>query len=111
MHSAALAIPASLLLGNLHKRIYLEIAHFISLNQGRGDDVRRKNSNLDPAVRHGKPIIKGTRIPVEIILGSLAGGMEIVEIIMEYDLEREDVLAALAYAARTIAGEEIGTHA
>ena len=62
---------------------------------------------IDPAVRHGKPIIKGTRVPLEIILGSLAGGMEIDEIVKEYDLQKEDVLAALAYAARVIAGEEI----
>jgi uncharacterized protein (DUF433 family) len=62
---------------------------------------------IDPAVRHGKPIIKGTRVPLEIILGSLAGGMEIEEIVKEYDLQKEDVLAALAYAARVIAGEEI----
>ncbi len=54
---------------------------------------------IDPAVRHGNPIIKGTRFPLEIILGSLAGGMEIVEIVKEYDLQKEDVLAARAYAA------------
>ena len=66
---------------------------------------------IDPAIRHGKPIIKGTRVPVEIVLGSLAGGMQIEEIAKEYDLEREDVLAALAYAARMIAGEEIGVYA
>ena len=62
---------------------------------------------IDPAVRHGKPIIKGTRVPLEIIIGSLAGGMQIEEIVKEYDLQKEDVLAALAYAARIIASEEI----
>ncbi len=51
---------------------------------------------IDAAVRHGKPIINGTRIPLEIIVGSLAGGMEIEEIVKEYDLQKEDVLAALA---------------
>jgi uncharacterized protein (DUF433 family) len=66
---------------------------------------------IDPAVRHGKPIIKGTRVPLQIILGSLAGGMEIEEIVKEYDLQKEDVLAALAYAARIIAGEEITAYA
>jgi uncharacterized protein (DUF433 family) len=66
---------------------------------------------IDPAVRHGKPIIKGTRVPLEIIIGSLAGGMEIEEIVKEYDLQKEDVLAALAYAARVIAGEEITVYA
>ena len=65
---------------------------------------------IDPAVRHGKPIIKGTRVPLEIILGSLAGGMEIVEIVKEYDLQKDDVLAALAYAARVIACEGIAAY-
>ncbi|MDD2835197.1 MAG: DUF433 domain-containing protein [Methanothrix sp.] len=66
---------------------------------------------IDSAVRHGKPIIKGTLVPLEIIIGSLAGGMEIEEIVKEYDLQKEDVLAALAYAARIIASEEITTYA
>lgn len=35
---------------------------------------------IDPEVRPGKPIIKGTRVPIDIILGSLAGGMEIEEV-------------------------------
>jgi uncharacterized protein (DUF433 family) len=66
---------------------------------------------IDPAVRHGKPIIRGTRVPLEIILGSLAGGMEIDEIVREYDLQKEDVLAALEYATLLIAGEEIFAYA
>jgi uncharacterized protein (DUF433 family) len=66
---------------------------------------------IDPAVRRGKPIRKGARVPVEIILGSLAGGMEIDEITSEYDLERENFLAALAYAARIVAREEISAYA
>lgn len=35
---------------------------------------------IDPEIRHGKPVIKGTRVPVDVILGYLAGGMEIREI-------------------------------
>ncbi len=66
---------------------------------------------IDQAVRRGKPIIKGTRVPLEIIIGSLAGGMETEEIVKEYDLQKEDVLAALAYAARIIAGEDITAYA
>ena len=66
---------------------------------------------IDPAVRHGKPISKRVpRVPLEIILGSLAGGMPIEEILKEYDLQKVDVLAALAYAARLIAGEEIAAY-
>jgi uncharacterized protein (DUF433 family) len=57
----------------------------------------------DPAVHHGDPCIRGTRIPVAIILGSLADGMTPDEVIQEYpQLCREDVQAALEYAAEAM---------
>ena len=62
---------------------------------------------IDGRVRFGKPVIKGTRVPVELVLGKLAGGMTIEEVMREYELEREDVLAALAYAARLVAQEQV----
>lgn len=56
---------------------------------------------INPNICHGKPCIRGLRYPVEHILELLAGGMNIEEILADYeDLEREDILAALAYAAR-----------
>lgn len=56
---------------------------------------------LDPSICHGKPCIRGLRYPVESLLELLAGGMTIEEILADYgDLEREDILAALSYAAR-----------
>jgi uncharacterized protein (DUF433 family) len=56
---------------------------------------------IDPAVCHGKPCIRGLRYPVETILEWLAGGMTIEEILRDYpDLERDDILAAVGYAAR-----------
>ena len=56
---------------------------------------------LDPEICHGKPCIRGLRYPVENVLEWLAGGMSIDEILADYeDLEREDILAVLAYAAR-----------
>ncbi|MBC7252037.1 MAG: DUF433 domain-containing protein [Anaerolineae bacterium] len=62
----------------------------------------------DPKILGGKPIIKGTRISVQFILELLAAGMAIDEIVDQYpNLEREDVLAAINYAACTIAQEEI----
>ena len=62
----------------------------------------------DPALLGGKPIIKGTRISVQFILELLAAEMSVDEILAEYPhLAREDVLAAINYAARTIADEEI----
>jgi len=63
---------------------------------------------IDPKVRHGKPIIRGTRVPVDLILGSLAAGLSPAEIAREYDIEKEDVLASLGYAAKIVAGERIG---
>jgi uncharacterized protein (DUF433 family) len=56
---------------------------------------------IDPAIDHGKPAIRGLRYPVEMLLELLSSGMTIDEILADYeDLEREDVLAALAFAAR-----------
>jgi uncharacterized protein (DUF433 family) len=56
---------------------------------------------IDPAIAHGKPTIRGLRYPVETLLELLSAGMTIDEILADYeDLEREDVLAALAFAAR-----------
>ena len=50
-------------------------------------------------------------MPVEIILGSLDGGMEIKEVAEEYGLNREDVLAAIGYAAKIIANEDVSAYA
>lgn len=56
---------------------------------------------LDPAVCHGKPTIRGLRYPVETILELLGAGMTVEEILADYeDLEREDILAVLRFAAR-----------
>lgn len=55
---------------------------------------------VDPEVHHGEPCIKGTRVPVSVIVGSVADGMTFDEIINSYpQLEKESVQAALAYAA------------
>ena len=62
---------------------------------------------IDPRVMHGKPVIMGTRVPVEIVLGSLAGGMEVKEVCNEYGLKREDVLAAIDYATKIISNEDV----
>lgn len=56
---------------------------------------------LDPAICHGKPCIRGLRYPVETILELLSSGMTTEAILADYeDLEREDILAALSFAAR-----------
>jgi uncharacterized protein (DUF433 family) len=56
---------------------------------------------IDPAICHGKPCIRGLRYPVEVILELLSASMTIDDILADYeDLEREDILAVLAFAAR-----------
>jgi len=55
---------------------------------------------IDPAICHGQPCIKGTRIMVWLIVEFLANGDSIAEVLQAYpDLTREDVLAALAFSA------------
>ncbi|MEM1042324.1 MAG: DUF433 domain-containing protein [Bacteroidota bacterium] len=55
---------------------------------------------LDPAIRSGKPTIRGTRITVSDVLEYLAGGMTPEEILSDFpDLSAEDIRAALAFAA------------
>jgi len=62
---------------------------------------------VNSAVRFGKPVIEGTRVPVRLIVAKLAGGMSTEEVAAEYDLAVADVHAALAYAATVLATEEI----
>jgi len=56
---------------------------------------------IDPAICHGKPCVRGLRYPVETLLELLSAGMTFDEVLADYeDLERDDLLAVLAYAAR-----------
>ncbi|MCX5991051.1 MAG: DUF433 domain-containing protein [Chloroflexi bacterium] len=63
---------------------------------------------VDREIVHGKPAIKGTRIPVYVVLNLLAGGMNAQDVLGEYpNLTKEDILACLEYAAE-LAQEEVG---
>ena len=69
----------------------------------RRDDSSRllERITIDPEVCHGKPCIRGLRYPVDMILTLLSAGMSSEEILSDYDdLEADDILAALAFAAR-----------
>ena len=69
----------------------------------QAEDMARllERITIDPDICHGKPCIRGLRYPVDTILELLSAGMSIEEILADYeDLEREDILAALAFAAR-----------
>jgi uncharacterized protein (DUF433 family) len=56
---------------------------------------------IDPEICHGKPCIRHLRYPIEVILELLSSGMTMEDILADYDdLERDDILAALAFATR-----------
>ncbi|MDQ2711847.1 MAG: DUF433 domain-containing protein [Acidobacteriota bacterium] len=64
--------------------------------------------DVNSAVMHGKPVIRGTRIPVELLLRKLGEGATLAELLDAYPrLTKLDVQAALSYAADTIAHEVI----
>jgi len=62
--------------------------------------------SIDPKVCHGKPVIRGTRVPVSIVVGSLAAGMSTAEVAGEYGVTGEDMQAALEFAAELIDREQ-----
>ena len=57
---------------------------------------------VDPQVMGGRPVIKGTRIPIEVIVGELAGGSTLEQIMRSYHLTMEEIRAALGYAAELL---------
>jgi uncharacterized protein (DUF433 family) len=62
---------------------------------------------VDEEVRFGRPVIEGTRVPVDVLVGKVAGGMAVDEVATEYEVRREDVLAALSYATRRLEEEQV----
>ena len=63
---------------------------------------------IDPAVLVGKPVVKGTRIAVELIVDLLGRGWTVEQILAEYDhLTREDIQACLAYSAEVLKSERV----
>jgi uncharacterized protein (DUF433 family) len=62
---------------------------------------------VDPTIRLGRPVIHGTRVPVDVVVGQLAAGLTAEQVADEYGITRNDVLAALSYAARVLAAEQV----
>lgn len=61
--------------------------------------------SVDAKVHHGDPCIKGTRVPVKVIVASIAEGSTVNEILREYPvLSKADVQAALRFAAEAVSG-------
>jgi uncharacterized protein (DUF433 family) len=68
----------------------------------------RDRITIDPQVLVGKPIIKGTRISVELVVDLLAQGWSAQQILREYDhLSPEDIQACLAYASDALRAEKV----
>lgn len=62
----------------------------------------RERIGIDPAIHHGKPCIKGTRVPVSVIVGSIADGDTPERILQSWpQLTLDDIKAALRFAAAT----------
>jgi uncharacterized protein (DUF433 family) len=72
------------------------------------EDALLARITINPEIFGGKPIVRGRRLAVEHVLGMLAAGDSIDDLLREYGwLERDDVHACLAYARRLVAHERV----
>jgi uncharacterized protein (DUF433 family) len=62
---------------------------------------------VDPSVRSGRPVIRGSRVPVDVVVAQMGAGLSAAQVAEEYGITREDVLGALAYAATVLASEQV----
>ena len=69
----------------------------------RKSDVLRLAPRIvvNPRIHSGKPVIEGTRVPVDVLVGAVASGMAIERVADEYGVTRKDVLAAIGYSQDT----------
>ena len=67
-----------------------------------------KRIEINNQIMHGKPVIKGTRLPVDIIVEKIAFGHSYEQILTQYPfIKKEDIQAALIYAAKVLKAEEV----
>jgi len=70
--------------------------------------IKEYRIELDPKVCNGRPVIKGTRIPVSVILEQIAEGVSWEQVLEDYpELQKEDIQGALLYARESIDHTEI----
>jgi len=80
----------------------------LTADEGGSVGTIRERIVVDPQICGGKPCIRGTRIMVKNILGMLAGGYDMEQILHAYpELSREDVVAALDYASSVVDEEKV----
>ena len=60
---------------------------------------------IDPKICHGKPVIRGTRTPVTVVLGALAGGDDFEQVAQDYGITAEDLRACIAFAVGEVDGQ------
>src|SRR5271163_2767059 len=85
-------------------------AEYVGIFEFGGTDPMTPNGRIviDPDILVGKPVVKGTRLSVDFLLGLLAQGWAEAEILRNYPgLEREDLLACWAYAAEALSQERV----
>ena len=63
--------------------------------------------HVNPEILQGTPVVRGTRVPVQIVVGSLSAGMTVPDVCEEYVLSETQVLACLAYAADMLGRERV----
>ena len=75
---------------------------YIEVN-GKDEDIHMNRIEIDPRVCGGKPVIRGTRIPVAVLVAQLAEGQTWKEVIRGYpELSEDDIRAALQYASASV---------
>ena len=62
---------------------------------------------INQKIQAGKPVVKGTRVPVYVVLGALAAGMGYKEVEKEYGIGSDDILSCLNYATEIVSSEEV----
>ncbi|MPZ48657.1 MAG: DUF433 domain-containing protein [Dehalococcoidia bacterium] len=62
---------------------------------------------IDPAIAAGHAVIKGTRVPVQMLIGALGGGDTIEDVCQAYNVTEDDVRAGLIYAAEVVSRERV----
>lgn len=90
--------------GNLFYAGGEQTARDFSVNRS---DAMNNRIVIDVNIQHGKPVIRGTRVPVARIVGGLAGGMSVEQIQSAYEVTSEDVQAALEFAADLVEREQL----
>ncbi len=94
-------------MGNSIDRI-IKYHYIIGMTKKMNENILLERITFDPKIFNGKPIIRGKRIAVEHILGMIAEGSTIDELLTGYPfLERDDIRACLSYAHLIVAHERI----